>query len=191
MASQAQEAATKGDMRTLYDISRNLLGRTMNTDKPVKALNGDILTKTQDQLERWSEHLKLLLNGTPVEKVQNIPAREDLEINIGLINRDELIKAIKKLKSNTAPGLDSIPPEALKADAATTADILMHLINYIWQHEAVPAEWRRGLKLPKKGDLGDCQNWRGIQLLSLPSKVLTRIILERIKTAVNKKMRNE
>lgn len=33
----------------------------------------------------------------------------------------------------------------------------------------------------KKGDLSDCLNWRGIQLLSLPSKVYTRLILEREK----------
>jgi len=39
--------------------------------------------------------------------------------------------------------------------------------------------------------LGDFHNWRGIQLLSIPSKVLTRIILERLKAAVNNTLRDE
>jgi hypothetical protein len=47
------------------------------------------------------------------------------------------------------------------------------------------------VKLPKKGDVSNCQNWRGIQLLSLPSKVFTRIILERIKHAVNECLQDE
>ncbi|XP_076441072.1 uncharacterized protein LOC143280323 [Babylonia areolata] len=47
------------------------------------------------------------------------------------------------------------------------------------------------VKLPKKGDLSDCQNWRGIQLLSIPSKIFTRVILERIRTAVSTTLRKE
>jgi hypothetical protein len=47
------------------------------------------------------------------------------------------------------------------------------------------------VKLPKKGNLSNCQNWKGIQLLSLPSKVLTRIILERIKHAEDECQRDE
>ena len=45
--------------------------------------------------------------------------------------------------------------------------------------------------MTQKGDLGECKNWRGIMLLSIPSKVLTRIILERLKTAIDKKLRPE
>jgi len=59
----------------------------------------------------------------------------------------------------------------------------------------LPDEWRSGIivKLPKKGDLSDCYNWRGIQLhvLSLPSKILSRILLEGLKTSVDKQMRGE
>jgi len=54
-------------------------------------------------------------------------------------------------------------------------------------------EWKTEYiaKLPKKGDLSDCQNWRGIQLLSLPSKVFTRLVLKRIRKSVDIKLREE
>ena len=57
----------------------------------------------------------------------------------------------------------------------------------------IPEDWSLGyiIKLPKKGDLSNCQNWRRIQLLSLPSKVLARIILERIKTAIDANLCDE
>ena len=44
------------------------------------------------------------------------------------------------------------------------------------------------VKLPKRGDLGLCKNWRGIMLLSVPSKVFCWIILERLKHALDRKL---
>jgi hypothetical protein len=57
----------------------------------------------------------------------------------------------------------------------------------------MPNDWRSGLlvKLPKKGDTANCDNWRGITLLSVPSKVLTRVLLNRIKQHVNLRFRKE
>jgi hypothetical protein len=41
----------------------------------------------------------------------------------------------------------------------------------------------------KRGDLSRCENWRGITLLCAASKILTRVMLERMKDAVYKKLR--
>ena len=46
------------------------------------------------------------------------------------------------------------------------------------------------VKLPKKGDLHDCKNFRGISLLSVPSKILNRVILERLREAFNTRLRD-
>ena len=42
------------------------------------------------------------------------------------------------------------------------------------------------IKIPKKGDLGLCSNYRGITLLSVPRKVMNRVILERLKGPVDR-----
>ena len=38
---------------------------------------------------------------------------------------------------------------------------LHQILNTIWSKEQAPPEWDTGLivKLPKKGDLGNCNNW--------------------------------
>jgi len=43
----------------------------------------------------------------------------------------------------------------------------------------IPEDCEEGLiiKIPKKGDLSNCNNWREVTLLSIPSKILTNIIL--------------
>ena len=105
----------------------------------------------------------------------------------------EIMKVIKSFKSGKAAGPDGIPPEALKTDVQTSTDMLHPLLVKIWETETIPADWKKGsiVKLPKKGDLSSCSNWRGITLLSIPGKVLTRIILDRLKTALDATLRDE
>ena len=71
--------------------------------------------------------------------------------------------------------------------------MLYSLFEEIWEKEEIPAEWKEGylIKIPKKGDLSRCDNYRGITFLSVPGKVLDRIILERMKGKVDQTMREE
>jgi len=54
-------------------------------------------------------------------------------------------------------------------------------------------KWRKGLfvKLPKKGNLKECKNWRGIMLLSVFAKVIGKIVIDRIRIEVESKFRKE
>jgi hypothetical protein len=45
--------------------------------------------------------------------------------------------------------------------------------------------------VPKKGDLGNCNNWRGINLLNAIRKVFYRTILNHIATSIDLKLRPE
>ena len=81
----------------------------------------------------------------------------------------------------------------LKADPVTLANILLNLLVTIWEDETLPSDWRKRLivKLAKKGDLQICDNWRGITLLSVPSKVFCKILLGRIDEVIDNKLREE
>ena len=83
------------------------------------------------------------------------------------------------MKNGKVAGPDGIPAEALKADVNTSVEMLYSLFEEIWGKEEIPAEWKEGylIKIPKKGDLSRCDNYRGITLLSVPGKILNRIIL--------------
>lgn len=45
--------------------------------------------------------------------------------------------------------------------------------------------------MPKKGDLTDCNNWRGISILCVILKVFCKIILERIVGLIDMNLRKE
>lgn len=61
---------------------------------------------------------------------------------------------------------------------------LWKLINRIWTTEKLPEDWKIALLCPvhKKGDKQECNNYRGIALLSVTYKVFANCILSRIKT---------
>ena len=91
------------------------------------------------------------------------------------------------MKNRKAAGADNIPAEVLKAD------ILLPLFQDIWQREKFPEEWKEGfiIKIPKRGDLGQCRKWRGVTLLAVISKIFNKMILERIKNSLEMGLRNE
>ena len=194
LARQAEEAAARGNMKELYNTTKKLAARYQVTDKPIKDKQGKILTSTEEQLKRWVEHFSELLNRPGPEDPPDIPPAEtELSINCAKPSRHEIRKAIQALKNGKAAGIDSVPAEALKVDIGTSTEILYRLFENIWEEEEIPRDWKEGLliKLPKKGDLRVCTNYRGITLLSIPGKVLNRILLERMKAAVDNRLRDQ
>ncbi|KAK7103279.1 hypothetical protein V1264_018211 [Littorina saxatilis] len=62
LAKEAEEAAGQGNLKDLYMTTKKLAGKFQQTDKPVRDKNGDPITTTDDQMKRWAEHFKELLN---------------------------------------------------------------------------------------------------------------------------------
>ena len=193
-ASQAEEAAGQGNLKDLYLVIKKLSGKFQQTDKPMKDKDGDQPTTTEEQLKRWAEQFRELLNRPSPETPPDIPPAEtELPISCDKPTKAEIKKAIMTLRSGKAAGPGEISAEAIKADMETVTNMLHSLFSKIWEKEEVPAQWKGGIviKLPKKGYLRDCNNYRGIMLLSVPDKVLNRVLLERMKEAVDPKLRDQ
>ena len=193
LAQEAEEAAQKRNLKTLYDTTKLLAKKQNKATRPVKDKEGKTLTTAEGQMKRWVEHFKNLLNQEPPTDQSDIPpAEEPLNISCERPTKTEIKNAIKQMKNNKAPGPDDIPAEALKADIETSTDMLYELCGKIWEDDEIPNDWKAGhiIKLPKKGDLSKCENYRGIMLLSAPGKVLNRVLLQRLKSAVDTKLRD-
>ena len=86
----------------------------------------------------------------------------------------EIDAAISKLKNNKTSGPDGIPTETLKHP--TIRPLLIQLITQIWEHNTIPQAWKQstliGIPKPTTGT-------RGITILPIMSKILTRLICDR------------
>ena len=195
MADQAEVAARRGDSRTVYAITKELAGISKASSTQVENKEGILLTQTDDINRRWMEHFTEVLNQVPPTTFLNIPEETlfDLGIYSGPLLLSEVKDALMTLKNGKAAGNDGIPPELLKCGRNALAVPMFELLSRIWEDEKVPSEWSKAviIKLFKKGQKTKCDNWRGIALQSVGSKVLCQIILNRIQSKVEKVLRDE
>ena len=124
----------------------------------------------------------------PTEFTEN---DNDLDVDTKPPSLDEGKNAIRHLKSRIVPDTDRISAEMSKAGEEVTSNALTKIFKEIWNTEVNPDVCKTGLtvKSPKKKDLCLCNNWRGI--VSITSKVFTRLIFDRISTAVDPLFRKD
>ena len=112
------------------------------------------------------------------------------------ITRAEIFRALRKIKTGKAPGVDGILTSILKpaADAVGTNDVddynpvvdsLKLLFNFILTNEVWPSRWAEGIIFPLYKNTGsrlDPSNYRPITLLSTVGKLFGSIIENRLST---------
>jgi hypothetical protein len=90
--------------------------------------------------------------------------------------------AIAKLKKYKSSGSYQIPAELIQAGGKILLSVFHKLINSAWNKEELPDQWKESIIVPvhKKDDKTDCNNYRGISLLSTSYKVVSNILLSRL-----------
>jgi hypothetical protein len=65
--------------------------------------------------------------------------------------------------------------------------VIHKLINYIWNKEELPDQWKESIIVPihEKGDKTDCNNYHGISLLSTSYNILSNILFPRLSLYVD------
>ena len=81
-----------------------------------------------------------------------------------------------------ASGDDGIPTELfqiLKDDAVKLPPLIC---QQIWKIQQWPQDWKRSvfISIPKKGNLKECSNYHTIALMSRTSKVMLKILQDRL-----------
>jgi len=60
--TEAKEAASRNDIRSLYGVVRQLTGAKDNTNVPIVTKDGRLLLTESEQNLRWKEHFEEVLN---------------------------------------------------------------------------------------------------------------------------------
>ena len=100
------------------------------------------------------------------------------------ILRKEVEAAVQSLKKGKSAGVDNIPAELLQAGREDVITALTATCNKIWQTGEWLTLWIQSLviTLPKNGNLQQSQNYLTISLISHSSKVMLKIIVNRLKS---------
>ncbi|MXP61705.1 hypothetical protein FD744_25325 [Pantoea sp. Taur] len=148
-----------------------------------KDVDGKIVACKEHVLLLWKSHFEGLLDSVYCET----DTGEDFSAS-GRDNSleppddEEITDAIDRLKNNKAPGVDELPAELFKNGGEQLTKRVQDIILSIWEEEALPEDWKKAVICPvfKKGDKLQCQNYRGISLLSCGYKILSNILFQRL-----------
>ncbi|CAC5424993.1 unnamed protein product [Mytilus coruscus] len=78
LTAEAEEAARGNNIKTLYDNIKLLIGKYQKGSRPVKSKEGKTLNTHGEQMKRWVEHFKNVLNQDPPVNKADIPPSEEL-----------------------------------------------------------------------------------------------------------------
>ena len=152
----------------------------------VQNSSGKCPTEEREILNRWTEYCteqyNTITRPMEIHPYWTVP-RQTQTPSFAAVEA-----AVQSLKKRKSAGVDNIPAELVQAGGEDVIAALTTICNNIWQTGEWPTPWTQSLVivLPKKGNLHQCQNYRTISLISHPSKVMLKIILNRLKPQTEK-----
>eukprot|EP00112_Aurelia_sp_Birch-Aquarium-sp1_P006387 Seg1706.5 transcript_id=Seg1706.5/GoldUCD/mRNA.D3Y31 product="Transposon TX1 putative 149 kDa protein" pseudo=true protein_id=Seg1706.5/GoldUCD/D3Y31 len=176
-AVDAENAYRKGNTRTTYKLVKEISGK--QPSKPgigVMDKNGTIIYEKEAIKQRWFEYGKQLFSRPDDDDGPNLITGYPTELEPEVLV-SEIRKALYKIKSNKAGGLDGITAEVLKAGGETMIQIMKSIIDEIWVTGEWPKDWTVSemIRLPKVSGTRDCAKHRTISLISHASKIFLEI----------------
>jgi hypothetical protein len=141
---------------------------------------GDLIADPHKILNSWKSYFCQLLNVHGAGGVRQT-VMHTAEPFVPEPSASEFEVAIGKLKGYKSPGADQIPAELIQAGGETLRSEIHKLIKLIWNKEELLQQCKELIVVPirKKVDKTDCNNYRGISLLSTSYKILSNIPLSR------------
>jgi len=182
LVEELQSVSTFKNSRHFFERLKKFRNGFRPSTGNIRSAAGDQLTDPHQILERWKEYFEDLLNAPlPADPLPHVePMAGPFEEPP--ISLEEVKKAVDRLRSRRASGVDELPAELWKHGGKEACEILHTLISKVWVSEELPDQWKEALVVPlhKKGDRKDCANYRGISLLCTAYKVLSNILLHRL-----------
>ncbi|KAK3571406.1 hypothetical protein QTP86_010698 [Hemibagrus guttatus] len=179
---------TREGEKDLYRLARqrDRDGKDVQQVRVIKDRDGRVLTSEESVQRRWKEYFEELMNEEN-EREKRVERVNSVEQKVDKIRKDEVRKALKRMKSGKAVGPDDIPVEVWKCLGEAAVEFLASLFNRVLESERMPEEWRRSVLVPifkNKGDMQSCSNYRGIKLMSHTMKLWERVVEARLRKVV-------
>ncbi|KAK3520909.1 hypothetical protein QTP86_002418, partial [Hemibagrus guttatus] len=180
---------TREGEKDLYRLARqrDRDGKDVQQVRVIKDRDGRVLTSEESVQRRWKEYFEELMNEEN-EREKRVEGVNSVQQKVDKIRKDEVRKALKRMKSGKAVGPDDIPVEVWKCLGEAAVEFLANLFNRVLESERMPEEWRRSVLVPifkNKGDVQSCSNYRGIKLMSHTMKVWERVVEARLRKVVD------
>lgn len=180
------KGVNKSGWDALKELKRGHSNVKLVKNVKVRKPNGELCVTAAENADTCKNHFAKLFQINPTVDLAVLLLLPQLPavLNADRLPSDqEITAAIAKLNP-TSPGLSGVPSIAWKCLATNqlTFEMIRIFLHDFWTSESPPQDWNEGkLKiLPKKGNLQDLNNYRGIILLESAYKIAANIIRARL-----------
>ncbi|KAK3536924.1 hypothetical protein QTP86_027069 [Hemibagrus guttatus] len=137
---------TREGEKDLYRLARqrDRDGKDVQQVRVIKDKDGRVLTSEESVQRRWKEYFEELMNEEN-ERERRVEGVNSVEQKVDKIRKDEVRKALKRMKSGKAVGPDDIPVEVWKCLGEAAVEFLTSLFNRVLEnlekaYDRVPRE---------------------------------------------------
>ncbi|KAK3532898.1 hypothetical protein QTP70_002251 [Hemibagrus guttatus] len=137
---------TREGEKDLYRLARqrDRDGKDVQQVRVIKDRDGRVLTSEESVQRRWKEYFEELMNEEN-ERKKRVEGVNSVEQKVDKIRKDEVRKALKRMKSGKAVGPDDIPVEVWKCLGEAAVEFLTSLFNRVLEnlekaYDRVPRE---------------------------------------------------
>ncbi|KAK3569040.1 hypothetical protein QTP86_021557 [Hemibagrus guttatus] len=137
---------TREGEKDLYRLARqrDRDGKDVQQVRVIKDRDGRVLTSEESVQRRWKEYFEELMNEEN-EREKKVEGVNSVEQEVDKIRKDEVRKALKRMKSGKAVGPDDIPVEVWKCLGEAAVEFLASLFNRVLEnlekaYDRVPRE---------------------------------------------------
>ena len=198
MRLDTAQAIKQNETGTAYAMLRRRRdGRAKVEDMPIIDTKGKLLTNSNDCLIRWRKYFDLLdvpssIDPSFILNISNPPiTTQEEERHNKPPTLLEVEQAIGRMKWDKMPGIERVTADVFKADGRVLAESLHLLFLDVWKNEEEIEDRSTAILIrlfKNKGDKMDCGNYRGVSLLSIASKVFSRVVLNRVQTYLSSQL---
>ena len=198
LAEDAEGCFNANNLRPAYRALKKLRSKSTSQMSTIRTADGRIVSAVDEVRSCWAEYFEQLYVAEPPSRQLSLAGVQmsaaDPPVDETPPSLAEVREAVNKLKCGKAAGICNVSAEMLKAGGEAMTRGLHAVLSAVWQSGTIPPDWKRGLVVPiwkGKGDRQDCNNYRGITLLSVPGKVLAHLLLMRIRSQLLRYQRPE
>ncbi|KAK3553593.1 hypothetical protein QTP70_005766 [Hemibagrus guttatus] len=176
---------TREGEKDLYRLARqrDRDGKDVQQVRVIKDRDGRVLTSEESVQRRWKEYFEELMNAEN-EREKRVEGMNSVEQKVDKIRKDEVRKALKRMKSGKAVGPDDILVEVWKCLGEAAVEFLTNLFNRVLEIQS-NGECEKEVK--KRVQAG-WNGWRKVSGVLCDRKISARIKEKVYKTVVRPAM---
>ena len=152
----------------------------------MRGKDGRLGFSEKDRKRIWKNHMEEIMNKeNDWDHVTKDSMREG---HIKNVAREKMAIAIKVVKPGKAAGPSEECAKMISASGEIGVSVMVELCQHVLDGKGMPDEWQTSVLVPifkGKGDVRNCNTYRGVKLLEHAMKIVERVLERRIRELVN------